>query len=148
MKTIVVSGARSNVGKTTLAETICRLLPGSVCVKLGHGEVKEGLGNVFYHAGTPYEEIVARHSGADYLIIESNRVLEEVEPDLAVYLPADDPKPSAGIAESRADLIRGCEGGEDSVSFVARRLGVNEVTAGKIVYEICAGGAAGSDNGE
>lgn len=57
MKTIVISGARSNVGKTTLAEKIRQLLPGSVRVKLGHGELKEDMDDVFYHAGTPYERI-------------------------------------------------------------------------------------------
>ena len=45
MKTIVIAGARSNIGKTTLAEGICRLLPGSVCVKLGHGKLKEDVDN-------------------------------------------------------------------------------------------------------
>ena len=43
MKTIVISGARSDVGKTTLAEKIGGVLPGSVIVKLGHGEEKDCL---------------------------------------------------------------------------------------------------------
>jgi hypothetical protein len=149
MKTIVVSGARSNVGKTTLAVKICRLLSGSVCVKLGHGEEKEDVGNVFYRAGTPFEEIQRDHPGAAFIVVESNRILEEIEPDLAVYIPADDPKPSASLAEVKADLIRGCDGGSAAESFVAERLGIDGATAGRIVREICrAEGARGGEGDE
>ena len=137
MKTIVVSGARSNVGKTTLAEAIRELLPMSVCVKLGHGEEKKGAGNIFYHAGKPFEEIVEENRGAEFLIVESNRILEEIEPDLAIYIPAGDPKPSAALAEARADLVRGRDGCGDEVRLVAERLGIKHETAGRIVSEVC-----------
>ena len=79
MKNIVIAGARSNVGKTTLAEEIRQLLPGSVRVKLGHGELKEDMDDVFYHAGTPYERIKEENPRADFLIIESNRILGEID---------------------------------------------------------------------
>ena len=144
MKTIVISGARSNVGKTTLAEEIRRLLPGSVRVKLGHGELKEDMDDVFYHAGTPYERIKEENPQADFLIIESNRILEEIDPDLAIYLPADDPKPSAALAEKRADLIRGCECRDDMVSLVAGRLVIDAVKAAEIVRLACEKGGIGN----
>jgi len=137
MKTIVISGAKSNIGKTTLAEKICALLPGSVCVKLGHGEEKEGMDNKFYPAGTPYERIKDENPQAGFLVIESNRILEEIKPDLTVYLPAEDPKPSALIAEKRADLIRGCAGSDKEAVFVAGRLGVEAATAAGIVQLVC-----------
>jgi len=144
MKTIVISGARSDVGKTTLAERIGRLLPGSVVVKLGHGKRKEGVGNAFYHAGTPFEEVVEDNPAADFIIIESNRVLEEIEPDIAIYLPADDPKPSAAIAEKKADLVRGCGSGEDAVRLIAGRLGIDAGTAAEIAMLACGDGATGT----
>jgi hypothetical protein len=137
MKTVVISGARSNIGKTTLAERICSILPGSVCVKLGHGEKKAGMDNVFLHAGTSFGRIVEENPGAKYLVIESNRILEELEPDLAVYLPADDPKPSAALAMERADLVRGCKGSELEAGLVAERLDVDEETAAEITRLIC-----------
>ena len=146
MKTIVISGAKSNVGKTTLAEKVSGLLPGSVCVKLGHGELKEGVNNVFYHAGTPFATIVEENTDAEFLIIESNRVLEEIDPDLVIYLPANDPKPSAGLAENRAHLIRGnCDG--DMVTRISEKLGVDDVTAAEIVRLACDAGD-GSEDGE
>ena len=137
MKTIVISGAKSNVGKTTLAEEIRQLLHGSVRVKLGHGELKEGMDNVFYHAGTPYERIKAENPQADFLIIESNRILEEIDPDLVIYLPADDPKPSAALAKEKADLVRGCEMSEQSVALIIERLGVDTQIAGELVRLAC-----------
>ncbi len=137
MKTIVISGAKSDIGKTTLAEGICRLLPGSVRVKLGHGELKEAEDNVFYPSGTPFERIKAENPQADFLVIESNRILEEIEPDLTVYLPAEDPKPSAALAEEKADLIRGCEVRGELVELVKDRLGVGTLTAVEIVWLVC-----------
>jgi hypothetical protein len=137
MKTVVISGARSNIGKTTLAERICSLLPGSVCVKLGHGERKEEMSNVFLHPGTPFERIVEENPEADFLVIESNRILEELEPDLAVYLPADDPKPSAALARERADLVRGGGGDASDTRLVSDRLGVDTATAAEIVRHVC-----------
>ncbi len=150
MKTIVVAGAKSNIGKTTLAEGICRLLPGSVRVKLGHGELKEDMDNVFYHAGTPYARIKEENPQADFLIIESNRILEEIEPDLTVYLPAEDPKPSALIAEMRADLIRGCAGSDKEAVFVVERLAIDAVTAAGIVRLVCneSGPEMDTENGQ
>ena len=144
MKTIVISGAKSNVGKTTLAEEIRRLLPGSVRVKLGHGEPKEDVDGIFYHAGTPYERIKEKNPQADFLIIESNRILKEIDPDLAIYLPADDPKPSAALAETRADLIRGRECGDDTVSLIAGRLLIDALTAEEIIRLACETGGAGN----
>jgi hypothetical protein len=140
MKTIVISGARSDVGKTTLAEKVGRLLPGSVVVKLGHGKEKEDMGNVFYHAGTPFTKVAADNPEAAFLIIESNRVLEEIEPDIAIYLPADDPKPSAANAEERADLVRGREFTDDMVQLVAGRLGIGDGPAAEIARLACGAG--------
>lgn len=142
MKTIVVSGARSNVGKTTLARGICSVLPGSVHVKLGHGERKEGTGNVFYRAGTSFESIVEGSPDARFLVIESNRILEDLRPDLTVYIPAEERKPSAALAERRADLTRGCAGEAGEVSLVSERLGVDHETAAGIVRLVCGDGGA------
>ena len=140
MKTIVISGAKSNVGKTTLAVKVSALLPGSVRVKLGESEAREGIDNVFYHVGTPFAKVVDENRNADFLVIESNRILEEINPDLAIYLHADDPKPSAALAEARADLIRGCGGGDDMVELVAGKLGVDDRTAAEIVRLACGTG--------
>ena len=127
MKTIVVAGARSNVGKTSLARAIVRLLSGAVHVKIGHGERKPDEGNVFYPVGTPWARIAAAHGSSPWLVVESNRVLAETGADLVVYLAADRPKPSAALARRREEPVD-----EETVRRLAGRLGVDEETVREI----------------
>lgn len=142
MKTIVVAGARSNVGKTSLARGIVQLLPGAVHVKIGHGARKPGAGNVFYPVGTPWAQIAAAHGSAPWLVVESNRVLAETDADLVVFLPADRPKPSAALARRRADITRGKPVDPETIRRLAGRLGVD----GETVREIARlAGATGTD---
>ncbi|MBN2053309.1 hypothetical protein JW905_00215 [bacterium] len=107
MKVIVVSGAQSNVGKTTLARRIAVLLPGAVRIKLGSGPEKPPAGECYYARGTSIETLVERHAGAPFLVIESNRILDECEPDLLIYLTGGIPKPSAVAIAGRAHMVRG-----------------------------------------
>ena len=129
MKTIVVSGAHSNVGKTSLARELCALLPGAVRVKIGHGEEKRDGGNIFFRAGTPFSRISGEIAHADFAVIESNSVLEELEPDCLIYLPGDSPKPSAALARARADILRGQPSSRETIARLAGRLGLGEETA-------------------
>jgi hypothetical protein len=133
MKTIVVSGAHSNVGKTNLARVLCGLLPGAVHVKIGHGKEKRNGGNVFFHVGTPFSRIAREIRNADFAVIESNSVLEELEPDCAIYLPGSSPKPSAGIALERADIVRGKPVSGGTIESLVSRLGLEEEMVLRIV---------------
>jgi hypothetical protein len=132
MKTIVVSGAHSKVGKTHLARAICGLLPGAVRIKIGHGKVKPGGDGFFYPLGTPFAGIAAGHATARYLVIESNSILRELTPDCAIYLAADNPKPSAALAEERADIVRGKPVDRMTLSRLAGRLACSEETVRQI----------------
>ncbi len=133
MKVIVVSGARSNVGKTHLARALCDLLPGAVRVKIGHHEREKKGGGRLYPMGTPFSRIAADHPNAAFLVIESNSILEEITPDCAIYLTADDAKPSAAIAREKADIIRGAGVPASKVALLAARLGCDESVVRKIV---------------
>ena len=144
MRTIVISGAHSNVGKTKLARELCALLPGAVHVKIGHGTEKRDMGNLFFHVGTPFPRIAREIGEADFAVIESNSVLEELEPDCAIYLPGGSPKPSARTAFERADIVRGEPVGRDTIARLAAGLGVTEETMLDIVER--AGGLPGGDS--
>jgi nicotinamide riboside kinase len=133
MKVIVVSGAHSNVGKTKLARELCELLPGAVRIKIGHNERKPGGDDYYYHIGTDFSTIAAEHSDARFLIIESNHILQEITPECTIYLPAENPKPSAQIAEKKADIIRGNPVPAEKISALARRLECDEGIIRKIV---------------
>ncbi|MDD5009058.1 MAG: hypothetical protein PHU49_10285 [Syntrophorhabdaceae bacterium] len=133
MKVIVVSGARSNVGKTQLSRALCKLLPGAVRIKIGHHARKPGKDGHLYPMGTGFSSIAAEHGNARFLIIESNRILEEITPECVIYLPAEDPKPSAEIAMKKADIIRGEPVPASKISVLARRMECDEAVIRKIV---------------
>ena len=76
-------------------------------MKIGHHACKPDSDDHLYPMGTSFSNIAAEHGNARFLIIESNRILEEITPECAIYLPAENPKPSAEIAMKKADIIRG-----------------------------------------
>ena len=133
MKVIVVSGAHSNVGKTQLSRALCKLLPGAVRIKIGHHARKAGEDGYLYRIGTGFSSIAAEHGNARFLVIESNRILDEITPECAIYLPAENPKPSAEIAQKKADIIRGKPVPVAKISVLAERMGCDETVIRKIV---------------
>lgn len=134
MKTIVISGDCSNIGKTTLAKAICDALPGAVFIKIGTGLKKEGSSDILYPFGTPFRDVEADHGRADFLVIESNTVLGELDPDLCIFLggqqgtsmsqrglPVQE-KPSAALARHKADIVRGQRVTQEKAAALSRRL--------------------------
>lgn len=107
MKIIVVSGACSGVGKTTLARGISNLLTDVLTVKIGHHAEKVHKAIKLFPMGTSMHTIMLYAGDVSYLIIESNSILKEIIPDCVVYLTGDSPKPSASLALIMADIISG-----------------------------------------
>lgn len=124
MKVIVISGASSRVGKTTLALGLQRVLPDAEVVKIGHGPRKDRIGNHFYELGTSFETIQENHAHAQWLLIESNSILREIQPDLVIYLEGPHPKPSATEARRQADLVSGQEVSDEEAARLAARLDI------------------------
>jgi len=134
MKTIVISGASSNVGKTAAAKKIARLLPGSKYIKIGHGKEKPNQEGEFFNIGTPFSDIVSKHGNAPFLIIESNSILNEITPEILIYLTGDSQKPSAKKAEEIADIKRGDRVDALKISDLAMSLSVDESIIRKIAW--------------
>lgn len=134
MRTIVISGAQSGVGKTTLAKELITILPGSVHVKIGHHPRNPAKTDMFYPQGTSYSEIVGRHTDARTLIIESNSVLNELAPDCLIYLPGPAPKPSAAIARQKADITRGERIGPEKIMALAARLDLDTTIMRRVAW--------------
>ncbi len=126
MKTIVIAGARSAIGKTTLARSLLEVLPDARMVKIGHHTVAKPGGDHYFPIGTPLREILGCGGTCRFLIIESNSILEQFTPDCVIYLPADNPKPSAALAEAKADIIRGRMPGPSILSSLAGKLGIEK----------------------
>lgn len=133
MKTIVVSGACSHVGKTALSHALCRLLPDAVHIKIGHHKRKPGKDKFLYPMETGFSKIAAEHSNAKFLIIESNSILEKITPECVIYLPGENPKPSAETALRKADIIRGEPVPSSKISALAGRLGCEEGVIRRII---------------
>ncbi len=107
MKIIVVSGACSGVGKTTLARGISNLIPDALTVKIGHHAENIHKKIKLFPMGTSIDTIQQFAGDVSYLIIESNSILKEIIPDCVLYLTGDSPKPSASRALKMADIISG-----------------------------------------
>ncbi len=134
MRTIVVTGAHSNVGKTELASSLCGLIPGAVHVKIGHGEEKSGMDNIFLHMGAGFDDVVDAAGGADYVVIESNSIMAEIKPDCAIYLPGGKKrKPTAALAARKADVVRGEPVGRGVVERLVERLDLPETAVLEII---------------
>jgi molybdenum cofactor guanylyltransferase len=134
MKTIVISGARSGVGKTTLAKELSKILPCSVFVKIGHHPENPANKDLLYPVGTSFYEICKNHDGVSYLIIESNGILKEVTPDCTIYLDADCPKPSGISAKEKADIISAQRISSGKIDELSVRLGIDTRTMRRIAW--------------
>jgi molybdopterin-guanine dinucleotide biosynthesis protein A len=134
MKTIVISGAHSGVGKTTLAKELLAVLFGSVFVKIGHHSENPANKDLLYPVGTSFYEIRKQHNDIPYLIIESNSILNEIAPDCAIYLDAECPKPSAISARGKADIISALKISAGKIDELSVKLGIDTRTMRRIAW--------------
>ena len=133
MKTIVVSGARSRIGKTSFALELQALIPGANYVKVGSSPGKAD-GPRYYPIGTSYDRIASEGQNAPVLIIESNSILKEMTPDVCFFLDGDSPKPSAELARAKADVISGTRVDEQSVQAITAKLGFPRTLVRRMVW--------------
>lgn len=137
MEIIVISGEAHNVGKTTVASLVIKNLKGRVsAIKTSIHEGVErvvsaeqeriqqvGTDTAFLQASgadpVVFLQTDAEHlredlekaqglaGEPDYLVIEGNRVLDYLNPDLIIYVTREgsEAKPSAAQAEAKADIL-------------------------------------------
>jgi len=119
LHTIVIAGAHSSLGKTTLGRKLKAQLGGRAeLVKVGHGRDK-GKEELLLHRAEAAVGLIAdrrRQGSLDYLIIESSTILRNFTPDFCIFIEGgrpqqgrqaekEPPKKSAKYARERADLI-------------------------------------------
>ena len=141
MKTIVIAGGGSNVGKTTLAEALGRLLPATRIAKLGTHPPKAEKPSLFFPIDTGYQTVAREAGDCSFLIIESGAILDDAafEPDLVIFLPAPagrKNKPGSHRRLKRADLIRGTPISNHQLQHLCRRLDVDEATFSVVLRAI------------
>ena len=120
MRTIVIAGAHSSLGKTSLGRKLKAQLGGRAeLVKVGRGRDK-GKEELLLHSTEAAVRLIAdrRLQGSlDYLIIESSAILRSFTPDFCIFIEGgrpqqggqaakeQPPKKSAQYVRERADLI-------------------------------------------
>ena len=135
LKTIVISGAHSSVGKTTLAKGLCQIIPDALHIKIGRGKRNVDKEDILYPSGTTFEKIYAQHKYLKFLIIESNSILKEITPDCTIFLTGDSPpKPSAIEAMEKADVIRGKKVDESTIKRLTQSLDLPETVIRKVAW--------------
>ena len=135
MKSIVIAGTHSSVGKTTLAKELCRIIHGAIHIKIGKGKKKEDKGDILYPFKTSFSEIYTQHKQTKFLIIESNSILKEIAPDCTLFLTGNSsPKPSAIDARKKADIIRGKMVDENTIKRLSQSLGLSQTVIRKIAW--------------
>lgn len=132
MKIIVISGASSKVGKTSLALALCDLFPDALYIKIGHGKMKPEKKGVFYHTGTSFEDIKKNHPHVALFIIESNSILRHITPHCVIYLAGENPKPSALTAQTMADITRGEPVSDEKIRMLSQRLAFSDTVVRQI----------------
>ncbi len=133
MKTIVIAGAKSHVGKTSLAIELQGILPQARYVKIGTSPAKQG-GVPLYPPGTQFERIAGESLGAEVLIIESNAILREFTPDVCFFLEGSPQKPSADLARTKADVVSGVPVAGSRIDSIASKLNLSRAVARRIVW--------------
>jgi molybdate transport system regulatory protein len=84
-----ISGAGRGVGKTTLAQRLCEILPRSVAAKHGHGRIKENKPPNYFTALAPLWNFVTHaHANFDHIVVESNGLVLRKEGDVRIFLAA------------------------------------------------------------
>lgn len=128
MKTIIIAGAGSKVGKTTVLRTIVKALPDAVAVKLGGTRAADkGKEEMLLPSESSVEDIVkALGREPVHLIIEGNSILKRHEPDLAIFVEGEvaDRRADADELKARCDLVAGGKVECSRAFALAGRLGL------------------------
>lgn len=137
MKTVIIAGAHSDSGKTTVLRKIAKVFDDSVTVRLGRAdEAKEGKEEILLPSDTEFDAIVdSIPRKPAYLLIEGNSILKRFDPDLAIFVDGDGPdrRPDADELKERCDIVAGGKVDCRAAFGFGARLGLDLKTFGKLL---------------
>jgi len=136
MKTWLIAGASSGVGKTTLVQDLVKVLPDAEFLKVGHGRrKKKGPTNFFTSADEGLSFIESLKGKCEHCVIESNRLVGILKADIVIFLDRDgsDRRTDAGTLRKSADIILGQDGNDDDWKSKLRALKLSSGLAGKLL---------------
>jgi len=138
MKTIIIAGAGSKVGKTTVLRAVGHILSDTAAVKLG-GATDKGKEEKLLPSGSSLKDIVkAVGREPAYLVIEGNSILRDIKPELAIFVEGEvaDRRPDADELKARCDLVTGGSVDCRHAFALAGRLGIGLDKFGELLNEI------------
>lgn len=132
----VICGAGRGVGKTHLARSLCRALPGAVCAKQGTSPRRPEKAENYFRTDQELDAFCERERDRLHVVVESNALVRRGKGDIIIYLggaragsggrrgePAasaghsspSGERPDAGWLRARAHIVLGEEdrGAED-----------------------------------
>ncbi len=106
----VICGAGKGVGKTTVAQSVCKVLEASVYCKCGHHRPKAGKGINYYQDMDDLCAFVDEAAGGySHIVVESNSFVYLRRADITVYIDgiadATDFRADTAELKSAADII-------------------------------------------
>jgi hypothetical protein len=140
MKTIVIAGAASDVGKTTVLRKLSKFVPDNVAVKLGRSDAHDkNKDEILLPSDSSIEAIrgVIEKEPA-YLLIESNSLLKRFDPDLAIFVDGKSPnrRPDAEELKEKCDLVMGSRIDCKQAFGLAGKAGLNLAEFGELLNSI------------
>jgi len=83
----IISGAGRGVGKTTLAQSLCDVLPNSVYAKCGHGRKSDQKPASFFRRISDAEQFIERARQLhDHIVVESNALVGREDAEIVVFI--------------------------------------------------------------
>jgi hypothetical protein len=109
MLTWVICGAGRGVGKTHLAQELCRVLPDSVYAKQGHGTPKPGKSPNLFHTEEELAHFVGGCAGRyAHVVVESNAWARQGRGDIIIFIEGvpehTNYRPDVDLLRSRSHL--------------------------------------------
>jgi len=106
----VICGAGRGVGKTTLAERLCELLPSSVYAKYGNGRPRGDKTPNYFRKLEALEGFVdASRKAASHTVVEANSWAREGKGDVTIFVDAatgrPSPRPDVAQLRAAADIL-------------------------------------------
>lgn len=140
MKIVVISGAGSKVGKTSVLRALKQLLPNSASIKLGRAEeASADKDEMLLPSGSTLCEIKSAIGGEfSYLLVEGNSILKKFSPDLAIFVDGEvkDKRADADLLKAKCDLVAGGKIDCRRAFALAAKLGIDLKTFGELLNHI------------
>lgn len=99
----VVCGAGRGVGKTHLARSLCRVLPGAVCAKQGTSPRRPEKAENYFRTDQELDAFCERERDRLHVVVESNALVRRGKGDIIIYLGGEGARAGSGAGGRRGE---------------------------------------------